>query len=235
MKIRSTLEMFLSLSLAAGAPVSANPFGYDSRSMEDWAIVRVYDLANVDPRILERAKQAAGHVFQNAGVELRWTDCLQGEINEDICGRPLSSGEIALRILRRTRQASDATGRLTNGIAIRTDSEQGISGLVSIFYERTEEIAEQVQNDCLQLNVVEARGIVLGHFVAHEIGHILLPTNSHSASGIMKERLDHEEWGQAIRGILFFTRQESELIRQRLNLTARRGQRNGKWGQVWKM
>jgi hypothetical protein len=121
-----------------------------------------------------------------------------------------------MRIIRRTQQATDTTGRLTNGQAIRTGSADEISGMATIFFERTEVIAEQVQNNCLELKAAEARGIVLGHFMAHEIGHILLPTNTHSGAGIMKPKLDRTEWAQAIRGSLLLTRQESELIRQRL-------------------
>jgi hypothetical protein len=63
MRIRPKLWMVLSLSLGPGVPASARPFGDDSRGMEAWATVRVYDLAHVDVPILERAKQTAEHVF----------------------------------------------------------------------------------------------------------------------------------------------------------------------------
>ena len=31
---------------------------------------------------------------------------------------------------------------------------------------------------------------LLGRVIAHEVGHLLLPPHSHSASGIMREKLD---------------------------------------------
>ncbi len=212
----SKLSMILGLSLARCVPALTLQLQEVGQSKEPSATVRLYDLEHLDSAVLEYAKHAAQHVFLDARIELHWVRCLDGSANQDICGQPLGPGEVALRILRRSKEATEATGRLTNGVAIRTDHGRAISGLVSIFYERTELIAGHVQSDCLELNVVVARGIVLGHFMAHEIGHILLPTSSHSVAGIMKERLEPNDWRQAIRGILLFTRKDSELMRRRL-------------------
>ncbi len=213
--------MFLGLSLAVGVSALAQPLQEVSHGLEPSATIRVYDLEHVDPTVLEYAKHAAKHVFTDAGIELQWVDCLHGGANQDRCGQSPGSGEVALRILRRSKESTQATGRLTNGIAIRTGSAEVISGWVSIFYERTQVIAAQLQNDYPELDTAAARGMVLGHFMAHEIGHILLPANSHSAAGIMKARLESTEWGQAIRGTLLFTRKESELMRRRLQETER--------------
>jgi hypothetical protein len=54
---------------------------------------------------------------------------------------------------------------------------------------------------------------VLGHVVAHEIGHLLLPFAAHSAGGIMKARLDPR---LAAIGGLFFTADQAEDIRAKL-------------------
>ena len=56
-------------------------------------------------------------------------------------------------------------------------------------------------------------GCRLGHVIAHEIGHLLLPTRAHSPSGIMKAGLDGE---RAAQGALFFTREQARQIRTRL-------------------
>ncbi len=217
----SKLSMSLALSFATDVPAIAQQLQEAGQGMGLSVTVRVYDLERVGLAVLNYAKVAAEHVFLDAGIKLRWVDCLQEDANRDTCGHPLGSGEVALRILQRSKEATQATGRLTNGMAIRTGDGGAISGMVSIFYERTEAIAAQLQHDSVELNVAAARGTVLGHFMAHEIGHVLLPTSSHSVAGIMKERLEPTEWRQAIRGTLLFIRKESELMRQRLQETDR--------------
>ncbi len=56
-----------------------------------------------------------------------------------------------------------------------------------------------------------ARGLVLGHTAAHEIGHMLLPPG-HSSRGIMRARLRKADWERAAKGTLLFTRQQSEQL-----------------------
>ena len=57
---------------------------------------------------------------------------------------------------------------------------------------------------------------LLGHVMAHEIGHLLLPANSHSSKGLMRG-----DWGiahvqDARSGKLAFTETETRLITRRL-------------------
>lgn len=57
---------------------------------------------------------------------------------------------------------------------------------------------------------------VLGHVVAHEIGHLLLGLDAHSISGIMRALWEAEELKAMERGRLVFSSQQSELMRARL-------------------
>jgi hypothetical protein len=54
---------------------------------------------------------------------------------------------------------------------------------------------------------------MLGHVIAHEIGHLLLNVQTHSASGIMRGRWDLWDVQNAIYGHFLFTRQQAETIR----------------------
>jgi len=54
---------------------------------------------------------------------------------------------------------------------------------------------------------------VLGHVIAHELGHILLGPGAHSRSGIMRASLDLE-WLRI--GGLWFTASEARAIREKL-------------------
>jgi hypothetical protein len=71
--------------------------------------------------------------------------------------------------------------------------------------------------------------IILGCDIAHEIGHLLLGSESHSASGIMKGHWERGQIRQAVTGTLLFTPEQAKLIqaetqkRMRLQTSAPRG------------
>jgi hypothetical protein len=60
----------------------------------------------------------------------------------------------------------------------------------------------------------QAVAVVLGATMAHEIGHLLLPPPSHSASGVMSPRLTCRDLRLASRGELRFTGDEVRAIRR---------------------
>ena len=57
---------------------------------------------------------------------------------------------------------------------------------------------------------------LLGHVMAHELGHLLLPHGAHSAAGLMRPALDRAQVRAAIAGLLTFTPDQAALIRARL-------------------
>jgi hypothetical protein len=77
-----------------------------------------------------------------------------------------------------------------------------------VFYDRVEDFAVKhiadTHADTAQM---------LGHVIAHEIGHLLLNVQTHSASGIMRGRSDLWDVQNATYGHLLFTRQQAETIR----------------------
>ena len=56
---------------------------------------------------------------------------------------------------------------------------------------------------------------LLGYVMAHELGHLMLPPNSHSVAGVMRPNFDIDSRG--IRGIRLFTDAEARAIRKRLS------------------
>jgi hypothetical protein len=216
---RSILLLVLAFYCMEGIAAPAGPALEGSQGIRSRPAIRVCNLAQVDEAILQQAKQMAERVFLNSGIELRWMDCLGRGNDASADGRPPAAREMVLRIIRQTKQGIDATGQFVAGQAIRPAAEVS-GGMITIFYERTEMVAEQLRYQYPELKVDAARGIVMGHLMAHEIGHLLLPTPAHAAAGIMKAQLDSRDWGQAVRGVLRFTDKESDLIRQELQITA---------------
>ena len=70
-----------------------------------------------------------------------------------------------------------------------------------IFYDRVEELANAK---------VAGAGQILGHAVAHEIGHLLLGTIIHSSTGLMSSPWSREDLKFAR---LLFTHQEAKKMR----------------------
>jgi len=56
-------------------------------------------------------------------------------------------------------------------------------------------------------------GQILGHAMAHEIGHLLLNSSAHSPVGIMQGEWDKRELTHLQAGRLLFTSEQSHLMR----------------------
>ena len=71
----------------------------------------------------------------------------------------------------------------------------------------------RVQDFVIKRTLFQQEALVLGLAIAHEIGHLLLPDNSHSRRGIMRGRLDRRDLRLATFGDLVFTPQQADSIR----------------------
>jgi hypothetical protein len=58
--------------------------------------------------------------------------------------------------------------------------------------------------------------ILLGVVMAHELGHLLLGTNSHSPGGLMRVSWRREDLAHAVKGALLFSDDHSDHIRAKL-------------------
>ena len=193
----------LSFLLTVSLPVLAETPSTARTEPHPKITVRIYDMAGMNSKTLQGAKKVATRVLQKAGVDINWLSCTwTGTAGNPVCGKPVRSNEIALRILRRSKTVRHSTGHITGGLAVSL-TEQGGSGFISLFYDRVEELAEIVK--C-------SRSLVLGHMTAHEIGHLLLPEVGHSRRGIMRARLNEKDWEQAGQGGLLFTRRQAKSI-----------------------
>jgi len=79
--------------------------------------------------------------------------------------------------------------------------------MASVFYGRVEDFASDADFNGNEMP------LILGDVMAHELGHLLLGTNSHSPAGIMRANWDREHVRRAFRGCEIFSPQESALIR----------------------
>ena len=64
-----------------------------------------------------------------------------------------------------------------------------------------------------------SRGQILGHAVAHEIGHLIMGLNSHSSHGLMRSGWKAKELHDMAERHLLFSKQEGERMRIRIRST----------------
>jgi hypothetical protein len=161
--------------------------------------VLVNDSAGVKPSVLKQAEREAGRLFEAAGIEIRWVNCAQ--TNE--CRRILGPEEFVLHIVPGGNTRSD----LVFGEAFL--GEDGRGQYSDVFFDRL----KQAQGD---VNVA----LLLGAVSAHELGHLLLGSNSHSAIGIMEPRWGQQGLRSVGMGRLLFTPEQARSMRNRISAGA---------------
>jgi hypothetical protein len=159
--------------VTASLAKSGDPVGGDQNRMA----IKVYDYAQLEPRILRRAETIAVEVFAQAGIQVVFLE--DGPAPDDPA-RDATLGSVprfTVSILtpERTRAFGVAANVLGGAPGSPTDANRNI---VYIFDQVASQLAE------MQPNVGKAR--ILGHAIAHEIGHLLLNMSRHSETGLMR-------------------------------------------------
>ena len=176
--------------VAEGGPVPEMPH----------LIVRVHTEADLHVAWLASALARAEGIFGDAGVLMDWIDCPSSAV-DPVCGRAPSANEFVVRI-RRRRVDPESHGC---GVSLRPTLATG--HYITVFLDCIRDGA-----DVFML----AEPVIAGYTVAHEIGHLLLPTSGHATSGIMRARPDRFDWQRAARGALRFRPAERQQIQDAL-------------------
>ncbi len=176
--------------------------------------IAIYDDVQLSQRVLTEAENEATKVYQRAGIVMSWIECkLKADAQPDLrCQASPSRINLQLRIIRRTSKSSDDIF----GVAFL--SAEGTGVYSDVFYDSVEKLNRD-------WHVGLAR--VLGHVMAHELGHLLLGSNAHSRQGIMCPRWHGEELHRASMGAFLFSPEQSRFMRERLSSAASSPLHNG--------
>ena len=160
--------------------------------------LRVDDLAHLDPVVLTGSKEVTTAIFRKADVETVWLDCT---VNQTDCGQETERPQFRLRILA-SPMDKDTVSDNALGFAMPCH-ENDLECIFFIFYSRITDLAA-------------IYGIgpdrILGHVMAHEIGHTLLGPDAHAVSGIMQAGLAIPDMKQG----LYFTSSQPRRLRAEL-------------------
>ena len=170
--------------------------------------VRTYNYA-ISSGLLARSEGEATVILNHAGLEVAWVNCLlegREEGNYSGCQVPMGAADFVVKILT-AREADRFTHHEVLGQALEC-AKDWIGCSAYVFHRNFQEIERYVDATEAQL---------LGHALAHEIGHLLLGPNSHTSIGVMRAHWRQQDFLTIARSYLFFTDQQSRRIRDEVS------------------
>jgi hypothetical protein len=188
-----------------------------ARDVENGAaqvLVNVYDDAGIPVNVLLRAEQSAGRIFRIAGLQVIWRDCAavpQNPAREQGCSETRESS-LSIRVVRHSLTLTDSVF----GVSFLDEHGSGVYG--DIFFDNAQRMSEAAHVSV---------GDVLGHVIAHELGHLLLGRDAHSEIGIMRPHWAKEELKSLAMGRLLFTNEQGRRISQKLRYGSMLAQESG--------
>lgn len=170
--------------------------------------LRLRDTAQVPHSVLTEAQEEVARIYGAADVETRWPteESLSAESDS---GRQATLTVAILSDAQVERMnhpgARDGPGFATFGVGFAAIDTNAGGRVAYVFYDRV-----QMLTGANGLR----RAQVLAIAIAHEIGHLLLPPDAHSETGLM--RADWTETDLAAGSLLFFTAEQRELLHRRI-------------------
>ena len=162
--------------------------------------VFVYDRAEVSRVTLEEAERDAARVFARSDLDIAWVNC-PPQATSPACVHPPAVFHATIRLIPRPLTLPDAAC----GVAFLSDDG---GAYADVFFDHV----KRLRGDDEHVNLAP----ILGHVMAHEIGHLLLGSHSHSQSGIMQGQWHNEQLTKISQGGLLFTAEQAEQIRTRV-------------------
>jgi hypothetical protein len=185
----------------------------------------VYNYANLSSIQIKEIGARVAFIFDNAGIPIKWLDCRPGSEDQqppEACRQPVGPVNLAVRLF--DQAATSKSGSFVTPLAHSFGSETGGS-YATVFRSTVKQFARGDQN---------AEITLLGHAIAHEIGHLLLGYGAHSSAGIMKAQWNKGELlqiAEAQRGLLFA---KEQITRLKMSLIARKKGRGKESSSVLK-
>jgi hypothetical protein len=160
------------MTLTMAATASAN----DER---ETIVLRLENRCHMEQAAVVEAQQTATAIYDRIGIQLLW-------LNSRVATVLMPAGALQLRVVLVGEIAEE---RFLSALSLQRAERTTVLGMaptatrsVYLFCRRIERLAK--------VSRITALAIALGRAFAHEIGHLVLPHNPHSDTGIMRARLD---------------------------------------------
>jgi hypothetical protein len=192
------LTLILTLHGPSVGPILAETRSFNPATADLKVHVLIYNYASVTPEKLQKAQEGASTIFRKAGVEVVWIE--NTALRKGPGAPTLEEMDLILRILPQARTTLASRSALGEALPCHLEKDGCIA---SVFFNRVKEFTDRIG---ISLH------LVLGHAMAHELGHLLLGSNSHSSWGLMRAVWSPRDMQRAAKGDLLFTSEQAEVI-----------------------
>ena len=172
--------------------------------------VRIYNYAEVPTSALQAARLEAARIFERAGLASNWEICrIRESVNvpdDPACAGPAGSNVFAVRVVSDvTHSHSDRPVPDVLGYAVISPEHVGI--LATVLFQRVCDLAERSRTDTTTL---------LARVMAHEVGHLVIGSNKHARTGIMRAVWKLDPTGPSEATEWKFSQEEVAQMRRRV-------------------
>src|SRR5262249_18472862 len=141
-------------------------------------------------RTLAEAERMSSEVFREAGITLLWVGCGgvdKKSLESSACAQVSDPLHLVLKVVPESMAARLRQPPRVFGLAVEADA--------FIFFGRIQ-----------MFSAIEgvSETVILGHAMAHEVGHMVLRQHNHSPSGIMMKTFRKDALQRAEKGHLLF-------------------------------
>jgi hypothetical protein len=196
--------------------------------LEGQIVVCVYDFAHIGPKTVAQSEQLATRIFALAGIDARWN---MGSLSETrnimLDFSPTGSGGCtaplpAVLQVQVLSQAPNGFPPQALGFSLPC-AERGMQ--VTLFEDRVETVSRSSHAGFYR---------VLAHALTHELGHVLLRSELHEKSGLMKAIWTESDWQRAAVTIIPFSPDDMRFIAEQIGVIKTRdnGQREDPIGRL---
>jgi hypothetical protein len=177
---------------------------------DDFITIRLYNTFGLTRHATAEARSVAHAVLMAAGIDARWRECRTPRYeSSDPCNNVLSQDEVVVRVVR-SPAGLDPSPALGDSFV---DAGTGIGVLATVFADRVLAAGARTGANAI---------VLLGRAVAHEVGHLLIGTPTHSTRGLMRAQWSDEELRSNRDRDWVFSRNQALRMQNRLVLRAAR-------------
>ena len=179
--------------------------------------VLVFDYVGVPAEARGRAEAEAAYVMSRAGVESEWVDCggLSPKPGRDGRCQPLfDSMTLCVRLVSDSGQK--VRSEVLGFASLQPRPQQDV--YATVFYSRVATAATDFGVDTYE---------ILGCAMAHEVGHLLLGSQSHTTRGLMRAQWSRDDFLDAARRSLRFSRREGVQLQAQVEARSARLRTHG--------
>jgi hypothetical protein len=205
--VNKTVETCAAITFLAVAPLALAQLPPPSTSLNPEVSISVHNYADVPAVLLSAAEDQAREIFRHAGLETVWLNCSPKLERLELEPRSCYFADTTHLTLKISPRAVNAQVRdRIDVLGTAYPDENGVGFFAYVFYDRVQEIAQRRR----------LGHALLADVMAHEIGHLLLGSNSHSISGIMCAHWSDKELRNISEGAMSFVPAQSRIMRDRL-------------------